>query len=108
MASTTNYLAYDLGASSGRAVLGRFDGARLDIEEVHRFPNQGIPIGNHYYWDALRLFDEMCTGLRLAVRSGEPLNGMGCDTWGSIMACSTRRTICSAIPFVTAMRAHRG
>ena len=82
MASTTNYLAYDLGASSGRAVLGRFDGARLDIEEIHRFPNQGIPIGNHYYWDALRLFDEMCTGLRLAVRSGEPLNGMGCDTWG--------------------------
>ena len=82
MASTTNYLAYDLGASSGRAVLGRFDGARLDIEEIHRFPNQGIPVGNHYYWDALRLFDEMCTGLRLAVRSGEPLNGMGCDTWG--------------------------
>ena len=82
MAMTTNYLAYDLGASSGRAVLGRFDGARLDIEEIHRFPNRGIPIGNSYYWDALRLFDEMRTGLRLALRSGEPLSGMGCDTWG--------------------------
>ena len=82
MAMTTNYLAYDLGASSGRAVLGRFDGARLNIEEIHRFPNQGIPIGNSYYWDALRLFDEMRTGLRQAVRAGESLAGMGCDTWG--------------------------
>ncbi|MDP6038799.1 MAG: rhamnulokinase family protein [Candidatus Latescibacteria bacterium] len=82
MPATTNYLAYDLGASSGRAVIGRFDGARLEIEEIHRFPNNGIPIGNNYYWDALRLFDEMRTGLRLAVRSGQTLNGLGCDTWG--------------------------
>ncbi len=82
MTSTTTYLAYDLGASSGRAVLGRFDGARLSMEEIHRFPNHAIPIGNSYYWDALRLFDEMRTGLRLAVRSGELLNGIGCDTWG--------------------------
>ena len=82
MASTTNYLAYDLGASSGRAIIGRFDGTCIDLEEIHRFDNNGIPIGNNYYWDALNLFNEMRTGLQLATRSGTSLIGIGCDTWG--------------------------
>jgi rhamnulokinase len=82
MTATTNYLAYDLGASSGRAVIGRFDGERIALEEVHRFENNGIPIGANYYWDILRLYEEMRIGLRKAVQSAKTLNGLGFDTWG--------------------------
>ncbi|MBT3604812.1 MAG: rhamnulokinase, partial [Candidatus Latescibacteria bacterium] len=82
MATTSNYLAYDLGASSGRAVIGHFDGQRISLEEVHRFENNGIPVGNNYYWDILRLYEEMRTGLRKATHGGKTLNGLGFDTWG--------------------------
>ena len=82
MPTTTHYLAYDLGASSGRAVIGKFDGKRIDLEELHRFENNGIPVGNNYYWDILRLYEEMRTGLRKAVQSVKTINGLGFDTWG--------------------------
>ncbi len=82
MSATTNYLAYDLGASSGRAVVGKFDGECITLEEQHRFENNGIPVGNHYYWDILRLFEEMRIGLRKAVQSVQKLDGLGFDTWG--------------------------
>jgi rhamnulokinase len=82
MAATTHYLAYDVGASSGRAVIGRFDGQSIDLEEVHRFENNGVPVGHHYYWDVLRLYEEMRTGLRKAVHSAKRLDGLGFDTWG--------------------------
>lgn len=82
MPATTNYLAYDLGASGGRAILGRFDGEKIALEELHRFENNGIPVGNNYYWDILRLYDEMLTGLRKATHQAKDLNGLGFDTWG--------------------------
>lgn len=82
MPTTTHYLAYDLGASSGRAVIGKFDGKRIELEELHRFENNGIPVGNNYYWDILRLFEEMRTGLRKAVHAVKTINGLGFDTWG--------------------------
>ncbi len=83
MPETANFLAYDLGASSGRAVLGRFDGSRVDLEEIHRFPNAGLPVADSLYWDALRLFEEMTQGLRQCVqRHGKDLEGIGIDTWG--------------------------
>ena len=82
MAATSNYLAYDLGASSGRAVIGRFDGTRIALEEMHRFTNNGVLVGKNYYWDILRLYEDMCFGLRQAVHAAKALNGMGVDTWG--------------------------
>ena len=82
MPHTTNYLAYDLGASSGRAVLGKFDGHRITLEECHRFTNHSMLVGNHYYWDALRLYEDMLHGLRQAALQGHTLNGLGVDTWG--------------------------
>ena len=51
MAKTTNFLAFDLGASSGRAVLGRFDGEKLSLEEVHRFPNGPTQLLDSLHWD---------------------------------------------------------
>lgn len=77
------YLAYDLGASSGRAVIGRFDGSAVELEEIHRFPNGPISVAGGLYWDALRLYDEMLAGLRKCARtSGPELAGIGIDTWG--------------------------
>ena len=59
------FLAFDLGALSGRAIAGILDGDKLTIEEVHRFPNEPVKICNGMYWDVLRLFFEMKKGLSL-------------------------------------------
>ncbi len=82
MSATTSFLAFDLGASSGRAVLGTLDGHRLQLEELHRFPNGPVAVRGHLYWDILRLFEEIKTGLtRCAARDIRP-EGVGIDTWG--------------------------
>ena len=61
------FLALDLGAESGRAFVGHFDGNSLRLEEIHRFPNGPVLVNGHLYWDALRLLSEIKTGIRLAV-----------------------------------------
>ena len=77
------YLAFDLGASSGRAVIGRFDGNVVQLEEIHRFANGPVNVAGGLYWDALRLYEEMLAGLRKCVRiSGPEAAGIGIDTWG--------------------------
>ena len=79
---TTDYLALDLGAESGRGVLGRFDGDRLSLEEVHRFPNGPVRMLDSLHWDIPRLFDEMKVALRKAATGRPGLDGVGVDTWG--------------------------
>ncbi|MBV9301109.1 MAG: rhamnulokinase [Acidobacteriaceae bacterium] len=73
-----NYLALDLGAESGRAVLARIDRGRIELNEVHRFANTPVQLPDGLYWDALRLFHEICEGIRAAGN----LHGIGIDTWG--------------------------
>ncbi len=80
--TTTDYLALDLGAESGRGLLGRFDGERLSLEEVHRFPNGPVRMLDSLHWDVPRLFDEMKTALRKAATGYPGLDGIGVDTWG--------------------------
>src|SRR5215470_13900901 len=80
--STSDYLALDLGAESGRGLLGRFDGERLTLDEVHRFPNGPVRMLDTLHWDLPRLFDDMKTALRKAAASGARLDGLGIDTWG--------------------------
>jgi rhamnulokinase len=82
MATTSNYLALDLGAESGRGLLGRFDGQRLELEEVHRFPNGPVRMLDTIYWDLPRLFEEVKASLRKAACGGGELDGAGVDTWG--------------------------
>jgi len=83
MAQGTQYLAFDLGAESGRAVLGTLSDGRLSMEEVHRFPNVPVAIAGHGHWDILRLFNEITEGMRKCAASGaRNLAGMGVDTWG--------------------------
>ena len=82
MATTSNYLALDLGAESGRGLLGRFDGKRLVLEETHRFSNDPVQMMDTLYWDLPRLFNEVKTTLRKGRAHGGELNSIGVDTWG--------------------------
>ncbi len=76
-------LAFDYGASSGRAILGSFDGKTLSLSEVHRFSNDPVMVRGSFYWDILRLFHEMKQGILRCAQSGhKDLAGIGTDTWG--------------------------
>jgi rhamnulokinase len=71
-------LAVDLGAETGRVVVGRFDGVRLTLDEVRRFPNVPVTAAGTLYWDALRLFSDLVDG----VRAAGAVDSIGVDTWG--------------------------
>ena len=77
-----HFLAFDLGASSGRAILGTLDNGRLSIEETHRFENGGVDINGGLFWNLLGLYAEMKTGLRKTLARGIQLSGIAIDTWG--------------------------
>lgn len=74
-------LVFDLGASSGRAMLCSFDGSRLSLKEAHRFSNDPVMVGGTFYWDILRLFHEIKQGIVNANAMGG-FSGIGVDTWG--------------------------
>lgn len=77
------YLAFDLGAESGRAVKGTILDDRLTIEEIHRFPNTPVPVRGTTHWDVLWLLRNIRMALRLcAAEAGEAPAGIGVDTWG--------------------------
>ena len=79
----SKYLAIDLGASSGRVIVGTIEENKLKLEEIYRFPNSGIQIGGSLYWDLLTLFKEMKNALLNYVkRYGPALESIGIDTWG--------------------------
>jgi rhamnulokinase len=78
---SAGYLAVDLGAESGRVVLGRFDGGRVSLEEVHRFPNTAVRLPDGLHWDVLRILSEVKDGLARAARE-EKIEGVGVDSWG--------------------------
>ncbi|OMD36429.1 rhamnulokinase [Paenibacillus odorifer] len=82
MVDTIKLLAIDLGASSGRVMLGIYDGDRLQMEEIHRFENTPVQINGHLYWDTLRLFHEMKQGVQKAFRQHGELTSLSVDTWG--------------------------
>jgi len=75
-------LALDLGAESGRAMLGRFDGERLRLAEIHRFTNVPVRLPDGLHWDVLHLWSEVKQGIALAARDHAPdLTSIGIDTW---------------------------
>lgn len=62
------YLAADFGGGSGRIIAGFLLNGRLELEEIYRFSNRQVKLGNHIYWDFPALFEDMKTGLKLAAR----------------------------------------
>ena len=80
---TYKFLAFDFGASSGRAMLAKFDGEKITLEEKHRFANDPVLVNGGFHWDALRLFHEIKQGILKCQNSGDgDIDGIGIDTWG--------------------------
>jgi rhamnulokinase len=82
MTATKKLLGIDLGAESGRGVLGHFDGERLRLEVVHRFANESVRLLDALHWDVLRLFHEMQTAVRRCAVEHGGIDALGVDTWG--------------------------
>jgi rhamnulokinase len=75
-------LAFDLGAESGRGILGQFDGARLTLQVVHRFPNGPVRTLDSMHWNVLALYTEMVSALRRCAAEHGGIESLGVDTWG--------------------------
>lgn len=83
MSKKYKFLAFDFGASSGRAMLATFDGEKITLEEKHRFSNDPVLVGGSLYWDVLRLFHEIKQGILKCANSGDrDIDAIGIDTWG--------------------------
>lgn len=74
-------LSFDFGASSGRAMLAEYSDGKINMQEIHRFSNDTVIVNGTMYWDILRLFFEIKTGITKAVNSGG-FDAIGIDTWG--------------------------
>ncbi|MFC6169528.1 rhamnulokinase [Loigolactobacillus jiayinensis] len=79
---TTNLIAVDLGASSGRLISGQFDGKQIKLKEQFRFSNNPVELNGSLYWDYLKIFQEIKYGLSIAMKDLGRLDGMSVDTWG--------------------------
>jgi rhamnulokinase len=77
-----NYLAIDLGAGSGRAIVGTIENGQIRLDEVHRFSNKPVKLGDTLYWNFLSLYDNILQGIQAAVKKGYHLEGLAVDTWG--------------------------
>ena len=82
MDQRTYFFAVDLGATSGRTIIGSIDVGQLHLEEVTRFPNHLIEQGGHFYWDIYALYFEMIRGLKEVAQRGLKITSIGIDTWG--------------------------
>jgi rhamnulokinase len=86
------YLAIDLGAESGRVMAGLWNGKTIRLEEVHRFPNGPVYLGDSLRWDVVRLWAEIQNGLALAAKQyGKSIVSVGADTWGVDYVLLNRR-----------------
>jgi rhamnulokinase len=77
-----SFLAFDLGATSGRSILGTVENGRLQMKELTRFPNQILQIGNHFHWNIYSLFEHLKAGLVAAKNEDVEITSIGIDTWG--------------------------
>ena len=76
------FFAVDLGATSGRTIIGNIDEGQFHLEEVTRFPNNLIEQGGHFYWDIFALYLEIIRGLKEVAQRGLAITSIGIDTWG--------------------------
>src|SRR6266542_5340549 len=83
MTTSRNYLALDLGAESGRAIIGSIHEGKLSLNEVHRFSNGPVRLTDGLHWDVLRLWSEIKAGIGISsAKFDKHLDSIGLDTWG--------------------------
>jgi len=82
MAETHQFLAMDFGAESGRGILATLRGGKIEMEELHRFPNRPVRLAGTLHWDFPFLFAEMLESMRLCAARGAKIEGVSVDTWG--------------------------
>lgn len=85
--TASSFLAIDLGASSGRAILGNIENNRLELKEINRFANPIVEINGRLYWDLLHLYSEIIKSLQHVKSEGIELISLGIDTWGVDFVC---------------------
>jgi rhamnulokinase len=94
--ATRNIAAVDLGASSGRVLLARFDGRNLDLQEVHRFPHRPVLLRGHRFWNILSLWEETLAGLRKARQMAGTLDSVVTCSIGAPVSSCCRSIRCSS------------
>ena len=87
MKEQKNFFAVDLGATSGRTILGSIADGKLSQRELTRFPNHIIQLGGHFYWDIYALYNEILRGLRVVSDENIQITSIGIDTWGVDFVC---------------------
>ena len=78
----THFFAVDLGATSGRTILGSLGEDKMELRELTRFPNHIIETGGHFFWDIYALYNEIINGLKVVAKEGITIQSIGIDTWG--------------------------
>ena len=100
MTNTRNYLAVDLGAESGRTIVGSLADGKLTLTETHRFPNGPVNLNDGLHWDVLRLWSEIKTGIGISSAKFEKqLESIGIDTWGVDFALLDKNDSLLSNPF---------
>jgi rhamnulokinase len=100
MAVSHNYLAVDLGAESGRTIVGSLEDGRLSLQETHRFPNGPVHLPDGLHWDVLRLWSEIQAGIGISsAKADSKLDSIGLDTWGVDFALLDAQGALLANPF---------
>ena len=83
----SHFIAFDLGATSGRCIAGSLSDKGLELKELTRFPNSMLLIGGHYYWDIFSLYGHLLDGLKAAAKENIRITSIGIDTWGVDTVC---------------------
>ncbi|GAB4343962.1 MAG: rhamnulokinase family protein [Candidatus Abyssubacteria bacterium] len=92
------FLAFDLGASGGRGILGELHGGKLSLREVSRFPNGMLSVRGHLHWNIFNLFERIKEGIHICARERVP-DSVGIDTWGVDFGLLARDGCILGLPF---------
>lgn len=87
MEQPKHFFAVDLGATSGRTIIGTIENGKMVLEELTRFDNNLIQTGGHFYWDIYALYNEIIKGLKLVAKKNIEIQSIGIDTWGVDFVC---------------------
>lgn len=94
-----NFLAVDIGATSGRVILGSCSDDQISMTELWRFPNQIVRIGKHFYWNIYSLYQNIIKGLQIVANKHIPISSIGIDTWGVDFVCVAKDGAFLNIPY---------